>query len=118
MFIPGTHLSIDEGMIKYNGRISFKKYMPMKPIKRGFKFFSICDSITGYCLKLRIYSGREDRYVSGEGFTFNIFMDLLANYLYKHHIIYTDNYYTSIKLAKALLSKDTDLVGTIKKTSK
>ena len=105
-------------MMKFNGRISFKQYMPLKPIKRGFKFFSLCEATSGYCLKLKIYAGREERFVSGEGFTFNIVMELLDSYLYKKHIIYTDNYYTSLKLAKMLLSKDTNLVGTIRKTSK
>ena len=45
-------------------------------------------------------------------------MELLDSYLYKKHIVYTDNYYTSLKLAKMLLSKYTNLVGTIRKTSK
>ena len=31
--------------------------------------------------------------------------------------VYTDNYYTSLKLAKYLLSCQTNLVGTIRKTS-
>ena len=105
-------------MIKFKGRISYIQYLPNKPTKRGFKFFALCDAPSGYCLKLRIYSGRDDRYSSGEGFTFNIIMDLLANYLNINTILYTDNYYTSIKLAKALLSKSTHLVGTIRKTSK
>ena len=105
-------------MIKFNGRISFMQYMPMKPIKRGFKFFSLCDSESRYCMRLRIYSGSEARFVSGEGFTYNMVMELLNNYLYRSHILYTDNYYTSIKLAIALRSMDTHLVGTIRKTSK
>ena len=46
--------------------------MPLKPIKRGMKFFSFCDSVRSYYLKFVIYIGREDRFVPGEGFTFNI----------------------------------------------
>ena len=29
--------AIDEAMVKYKGRSSLKQYLPMKPIKRGFK---------------------------------------------------------------------------------
>ena len=88
----------------------------MKPIKCGFKYFSLCDSLSGYCMRLRIYSGSEARFVCCEGFTYNMVMELLNNYLHRSHILYTDNYYTSIKLAIALRSKDTHLVGTIRKT--
>ena len=38
--------------------------------------------------------------------------ELLSNYQYKHHIVYTDNYYTSLKLARYLLS-----TGSTRKTS-
>ena len=92
--------------------------MLLKPIKRGMKFFSVCDSVSSYCLKFAIYTGREDRFVSDEGFTFNIVKELLGNYQYKHHIVYTDNYYTSLKLARYLLSTGTDLVRTIGRTSR
>ena len=32
---PGENVSVDEAMIKFQGRSSLKQYMPMKPIKRG-----------------------------------------------------------------------------------
>ena len=34
---PAKELSVDEGMIKYKGRVSFLQYMPKKPVKRGIK---------------------------------------------------------------------------------
>ncbi|KAK4323008.1 hypothetical protein Pmani_006268 [Petrolisthes manimaculis] len=34
---PSENQSIDESTIKYKGRSSLKQYMPMKPIKRGYK---------------------------------------------------------------------------------
>ena len=117
-FKPGKHVSIDEGMMSFNGRLSFKQYMPAKPVKHGIKFYALCDSITGYCLKLHIYSGYEERFVSGEGFTYNICNHLMSDYFNNNHVLYTDNYYTPIKLARKLLSLGTDLVGTIRKTSK
>ena len=54
--------------------------MPLKPIKRGVKFFSFRDSVRSYYLKLAVYIGREDRFVPSEGFTFNIVNELLGNY--------------------------------------
>ena len=67
---------------------------------------------------LTIYSGREDGFVSGEGFTFNMVNELLGDYQYNHHIVYTDNYFTSQKLARYLLSTGTDIILTIRRTSR
>ena len=54
-----------------------------------------------YFLKLVLCIGREDIFVSGEGFTFNIAKELLR-----------------LKFARYLLSIRTDLVGTIRRTSR
>ncbi|CAG5054386.1 unnamed protein product [Parnassius apollo] len=50
--------SIDECMIKFKGRSTLKQYMPKKPIKRGFKVWSRCDSLTGYLYQFEIYTGK------------------------------------------------------------
>ena len=34
---PSKFVSIDEGMVKYKGRLGFKQYMPVRPVKRGIK---------------------------------------------------------------------------------
>ena len=117
-FKPGQELSIDEGMIKYKGRQSFRQYMPAKSTKYGVKLFSCCDAVTGYCLRLVVYCGRESRFVDGEGFVFNIVNHLLSRYLLSNYICYTDNFYTSIKLALHLSRYKTHLVGTVRVNSK
>lgn len=40
-FTPYRNLSIDESMCPFKGRTSLKQYMPMKPIKRGFKIWAL-----------------------------------------------------------------------------
>ena len=60
IFKPGKNLCIDEGMMSFKGRISFKQYMPAKLVKHGIKDYALCDSLTGYCLKIHIYSGYEE----------------------------------------------------------
>src|SRR5690242_18734409 len=44
----GHYGTIDESMIKFKGRSSLKQYLPLKPIKRGYKVWCLCDPITGY----------------------------------------------------------------------
>jgi len=55
----GNSLSIDEGMIKFNGLVSFKQYIKIKPVKYGVKAFLIADSFNYYCHKI-IISYRPD----------------------------------------------------------
>lgn len=50
LFNPSRYLSADESMIKFKARSSLKQYMPMKPIKRGFKMWVIACGAMGYCL--------------------------------------------------------------------
>ncbi len=47
-YIPDNNLSIDEAMIAFNGRHYDIVYMPLKPIKYGFKIFIASESSTGY----------------------------------------------------------------------
>ena len=106
-------------MIGFNGRISFRQYLPSKPLKHRIKCYTLCDSATGYCLKLKIYTGRDTTFDKTLPYNYSIVMDLISpNYLYNNHKLYTDNYYTSLKLAIDLNKKKTHLIGTIKKNAR
>ena len=101
---------------RIQGRLSFKQYLPAKPTKYGIKFFAICDSVTGYCMQFEIYYGRDE--ILSCGFTFNTVNKLISPYIEYNHILCTDNFYTSIKLARYLRGFRTHLVGTVRKNSK
>lgn len=58
-FSLDKNLSCDESMVGFKGRSGIKQYMPMKPVKRGFKIWAICCAITGYLLKFIIYEGKK-----------------------------------------------------------
>ena len=49
-YSPNEYLTIDEGMIPYNGNINFKVFNPDKPTKWGIKEYILCDSLTAYTL--------------------------------------------------------------------
>lgn len=57
---PSSSQSIDESMILFKGRSSLKQYMPLKPIKRGYKVWTRADSETGYVFEFEIYTGKRD----------------------------------------------------------
>ena len=46
-------------MVKFKGRSSIKQYLPLKPIKRGYKVWCLCDPITDYLFNYQIYLGKE-----------------------------------------------------------
>lgn len=54
-----TYQSIDEMMVKFRGRLSFKQYQPLKPIKRGVKLWDRCDALTGYVYDVQVYCGKD-----------------------------------------------------------
>ena len=58
MYNLHREVSIDEAMVPFKGRSSMKQYMPMKPVKRGFKVWMLADAHTGYVTHLDVYTGK------------------------------------------------------------
>jgi len=63
--------------------------------------------------KITIYIGKQS--IKGESLTETIVSDLCQNYLNEGQTIFTDNFYTSVPLVEKMLSKNTHLVGTLRK---
>ncbi|XP_032230145.2 piggyBac transposable element-derived protein 4-like [Nematostella vectensis] len=55
---PNRENAIDEGLVKFKGRLAYKQYMPMKPVKRGIKVWIRADSITHYVSRFQVYTGK------------------------------------------------------------
>lgn len=51
-------VAIDEAMIPFKGRLSFKQYIKAKPTKRGIKVFVLAEPSTGYEYRFNIYTGK------------------------------------------------------------
>ncbi|KAI0222658.1 PiggyBac transposable element-derived protein 4, partial [Lamellibrachia satsuma] len=52
------HVTIDESMVKFKGRLAFRQYLPSKRTKWGVKVWSLCESSTGYTWNFQVYTGR------------------------------------------------------------
>ncbi len=117
-FIPGENLCIDETMISWHGRLSFRQYIPSKRHKYGIKLFKLCLP-HGYTHKLKVYVGKED---SNEDESLmvseRVVMELCQSVLNTNRTLYTDNFYTSVTLAQKLLLQKTHLVGTLRRNRK
>ena len=111
---PIEHLTIDEQLYPYQSRTKFTQYIPSKPAKYGIKVWWICDAENSYPLTGQIYTGK-----SSAGREKNVgervVKDLEAQYQGSGRNITMDNYFTTLSLAKSLLSWDLTIVGTLKK---
>lgn len=58
-FMPSQNISVDEGMVGFRGRLSFRQYMPAKPTKYGIKVWMAADSSNGYVLNFDVYLGKD-----------------------------------------------------------
>ena len=111
---PRQNLAVDEAMVAFKGQLSMKQYVPLKPIKRGIKIWECADSSNSYVCNFQVYMGRQDGGVTEHGLGYHIVRELTQPFVGKHHHIFCDNFFTSIKLACDLLRDETYLCGTIR----
>lgn len=123
-FSPGQYLSIDESMISTKKPSQLLQYLPKKRHRFGVKLWSICDSLTHYCLSFFVYKGATNNEDKAEikkmGLGPYVVVKLLqmTNLLNKGYHIFVDNFFTTISLAKYLYSKLTFLTGTLRHNRK
>ena len=118
-FMPSQNLSVDEAMIRFDGRLGWKQYMPKKPVKWGLKLWLLCDAGTGYCVAFSVYTGKDEHDEQlNLDLGYKVVMRLMRNYLLRYHHVYADNFFTSVHLAEDLLQADTYMCGTTRHTRK
>ncbi|UYV81846.1 hypothetical protein LAZ67_20002683 [Cordylochernes scorpioides] len=120
MYHPGEYLTVDENIIPFIGRCSFKQYLPNKPAKYGIKSYVLCFSRTSYVVNIDIYAGKqpEGPYQISNSPN-NVVERLVLPISGSKRNITTDNWYTSYPLAVALLNDHKlTLVGTLKNNKK
>jgi hypothetical protein len=114
---PSCNISVDETMVGFRGRFGPKQYIPTKPQKYGIKAFTMADSDHGYLLNVLVYTGADTLTESDPRYSrypqpARVVLHLLQPYLDKGYHVFTDRYYTSIQLAKALEERTTAFTGT------
>ena len=120
VFYPAKLLSIDESLVLFKGRLSFKQYIKSKRARFGIKLFQICTT-NGILLDYMIYHvNMANQLIDMEDglITEKIPITLMQKYLGKGHHLFVDNYYTSFALAEYLLQNDTYVKRTIRENRK
>lgn len=116
-YVPSHTLSVDESMVPFKGRTTLKQYMPLKPVKRGYKIWCLADSATGYITNLQVYTGKTA--VSVGNFTNfqmceRVVLDLCEPYFSTNRLVAFDNFFTTYKLMKTLRKNGLYSCGTVR----
>ena len=115
-YYPHQPVAVDEAMILFKVRSTFKQYMPMKPTKRGYKAWCLCDSVNGYMYNIDIYTGKVSQSTANDnpedGLATRVVKSMVEPLYGKGHHVYMDNFFSSVALADYLKSKDTYTIGT------
>ena len=94
-----------------------KQYMPLKPIKRGYKMWCLCDATNGYAYNFTMYTGASDN-PSNDSLSSGVVQDLVEPLYWRNHHVYMDNFFSSLELAKKLAEKNTYKIGTMRTNRK
>ncbi|XP_039753926.1 piggyBac transposable element-derived protein 4-like [Pararge aegeria] len=112
-YYPSNNVAIDESLILWKGRLSFRQYLKGKVHRYGIKLYMLAD-MNGLVIKIHLYAGSGDQLVGGKNHVKKVVMLLIEKYLNKGHSLYIDNYYSSVGLAEELLDKNTYVTGTLR----
>jgi membrane-bound inhibitor of C-type lysozyme len=119
--LPFSNLAIDESLLLWKGRLSFKQYIKSKRHRFGIKLYILCDCETDFILNFSIYTGGSDYKDPLEdrlGKSGIIVRNLIKPYFYQAYSLYNDNFYTSPSLAMYLHKKKINSCGTVRKNRK
>ena len=122
VYVPEEHVSIDESLMLWKGRLSWKQYIPSKRARYGIKSYEICESSTGYIWDFFVYTGKSTEYNSAYENESSVgakaILTLAHDLLDKGYCISMDNFFSSTHLFDLLCSRSTDAVGTVRANSK
>ena len=119
-YTPGQEIALDESVISFRGRVSFRQYLKGKPNPWGIKAFALADSKSGYMYKICIYYGKETQLIDQPDLphTCRVVMTLADGMHNKGHDLYVDRFYNSPLLAVELAKAGITVTGTVQANRK
>ncbi|GBP43105.1 PiggyBac transposable element-derived protein 4 [Eumeta japonica] len=115
-----AYVTVDKKLEAFRGRCSFRQYIPNKPNPYGIKVQALSDAKMFYTFNIEIYPGKQPNEgpynLDNSGLA--VVQRLCEPIFNTGRNVTTDNWYSSIPLAEALLQKGLTTVGTIRKDKK
>ena len=88
-YILSREISINETMVKFKGRKFFRRFLPSKPIRFGFKLFTLAESKSGYIWNFEIYTGRKGEAEENQTNTVAHISKLIRKVLFAHFHLFS-----------------------------
>ena len=117
---PGQCLDIDEQCCPWKGRHKCRCYNPKKPEKWHLKIYALNCSKSGYLSQFKIYRGNGEvrpEGISATAYPVHVLLES-QRFHQRGHVLFTDNWYTSLQSAKICGERGIQTVGTIKANRK
>ena len=115
LYKSGAFITVDEQLFPSKARCPFTQYMASKPDKFGQKYWLAVDKESKHVINGFPYVGKDEIHSSTECVSDRAVMQLMRPYLCKERNVTIDSYFTSVKLANQLKTKQTSLLGTVNK---
>lgn len=106
-YYPGEDVCVDNRLVPFRGKCSFRKFMPSKPEKYGLMLWTVCDVASSYVWCMMPYLGGRNPDAP------EVVLELTEGL--SGHTITTDNFFSSLALGEELLKKKMCLVGTVRR---
>ncbi|XP_035283504.1 uncharacterized protein LOC118232545 [Anguilla anguilla] len=110
---PGANITVNEQLFPTKAWCWFTQYVSSKPDKSGIKSWLAADVDSKYMLNGFPYLGKDESRPPGQRLGENVVMRLMEPFLGKGRNVTMDNFFTSVSLAKKLVSNS--MVGIINK---
>lgn len=117
-YFIGELMTLDEMLLSFRGRCSFKMYIPSKPCKYGIKMFALVDARMQYTYNLEIYCGKqpEGQYASVSFKPHDVVERMCTPVFGTGRNLTIDNWCTSYDIIKKMKTDhNITIVGTVRK---
>ena len=82
--------------LPFKGCSSMKQYLPLKPVKCGFKVWTMADATNSYMYDFNVYTGATAGKEKAPGE--KVVVTSSDSIMGRHHQLFFDNYFTSVNL--------------------
>ena len=112
-FTPSQEIAVDESVVSFKGRVSFRQYLKGKSHPWGIKAFVLSNSKTGYLQRVCVYYGKETQLVDNDHpHTVRVVETLVEPFHNKGYDLYVDRFYNSPLLATEMKKVGITVTGT------
>ena len=120
---PLEHLAVDEVIVKFQGRVIFRQYIPKKRKHFGIKIYKLCDE-SGYTYDMKVYLGRDSRSATDNRtathatVTHATVTHLTSRVQGLGHQLFMDNFFSTPRLFDDFLRRKMHPCGTVRPNRK